>query len=123
MIQGTVNARMEAVVRLHLQGPNGSTAAVDAVVDTGFTSALTLPPGVINSLGLVRQTSGSAVLADGTVRQFDIFTVEVDWAGTLRSVLVSAVGTEVLMGMRLLAGHQLLVEANPGGIVEITPIP
>jgi clan AA aspartic protease len=123
MIQGTVSARMEAVVRLHLRGPNGTTTDVDAVVDTGFTSALTLPPGVITSLGLVRQTSGTAVLADGTIRQFDIFTVEVEWGGSWRNVLVSGVGVEVLMGMRLLAGPRLGVEANPGGVVEITPLP
>jgi hypothetical protein len=42
---------------------------------------------------------------------------------TWRPVLVWAVGSEVLLGMRLLAGHQLHVEAVPGGAVEITSIP
>jgi predicted aspartyl protease len=72
---------------------------------------------------LSRQSGGSALLADGSVRPFDIYAAEVDWGGTWRPVLVWAVGSEVLLGMRLLAGHQLRVEAAPGGAVEITTIP
>jgi clan AA aspartic protease len=123
MIRGAVNARGEAAVRLRLRGPGGAEADVDAVVDTGFTAALTLPAAVIAALGLARQSGGSAVLGDGSVRQFDIYAVEVDWGGTWRPVLASAVGDEVLVGMRLLTGHQLRVEAVPGGVVEITPLP
>ena len=43
MIRGTVNARLEAVVRLRVRGLGGAELDVDAVVDTGFTSSLTLP--------------------------------------------------------------------------------
>jgi len=35
---------------------------------------------------------------------------------------VSAVGEEVLVGMRLLAGHELRVAVVPGGPVEINSI-
>jgi clan AA aspartic protease len=123
MIRGAVNARLEAVVRLRVRGPSGVESDVDAVIDTGFTSSLTLPPAVVAALGLARQAGGTAMLGDGSVRQFDIYAAEVEWGGTWRPVLVSAVGAEVLLGMRLLAGHQLRVEAVPGGVVEITPLP
>jgi len=63
------------------------------------------------------------VLADGSVRQFDIFAAEVAWAGTWRAVLASAVGNESLLGMRLMAGHKLVVEVVPGGLVDIIPLP
>jgi hypothetical protein len=33
------------------------------------------------------------------------------------------VGDEVLLGMRLLAGHELRIAVVPGGSVEITPLP
>jgi predicted aspartyl protease len=96
---------------------------VDAIVDSGFTSSLTLPITVVTALCLARQSGGTALLADGSVRQFDIFAAEVMWDGSWRPVLVSAVGNESLMGMRLMAGHKLLIEINPGGAVEITPFP
>jgi predicted aspartyl protease len=63
------------------------------------------------------------VLADGSVRQFDIFAAEVAWGGAWRAVLVSAVGSESLLGMRLMAGHKVVVEVVPGGSVEILPLP
>jgi clan AA aspartic protease len=123
MIRGTVNVRSEAIVRLRVRGPSGVESDVDMIVDSGFTASLTLPAMMVNALGLARQSGGTAVLADGSVRQFDIFAAEVAWGGTWRSVLVSAVGNESLLGMRLLAGHKLVVEVVPGGLVEILPFP
>jgi clan AA aspartic protease len=123
MIQGVVNARHEAIVRLRVRGPGGVESDVDAIIDSGFTSSLTLPTAVVTSLGLARQSGGTALLADGSVRQFDIFAAEVAWDGTWRAVLVSAVGNEPLIGMRLMAGHKLVIEVVPGGAVEIAPFP
>lgn len=123
MIQGVVNARHEAAVRLRLRGPAGVESDVDAIVDTGFSASLTLPMAMVTSLGLVRLSGSAAVLADGSVRQFDIFAAEIAWGGTWRAVLVSAVGNEALLGMRLLAGHKLVVEVVPGGLVEIVRLP
>lgn len=123
MISGTENARFEAVIRLRVRGPGGVELSFDAVVDTGFTSSLTLPAVAVTALGLVRQSGGSVVLGDGSVRSFDVYAAEVDWDGSWRPILVSAVGNEVLVGMRLLAGHELRVAVVPGGPVEISPHP
>ena len=123
MMRGVVNARREAVVRLRVRGPSGIESEVDAIVDSGFTSSLTLPAATITALGLVRQSGSSAILGDGSVRQFDICAAEVAWAGTWRAVLVSALGNEPLLGMRLLAGHKLVIEVVPDGLVEILPLP
>jgi hypothetical protein len=37
-------------------------------------------------------------------------------------MLVSAVGVEALVGMRLLARHELRIAVVPGGVVEITSL-
>ncbi len=123
MIRGVVNARHEAVVRLRVRGPGGVESDGDMIVDSGFTSSLTLPAATVTALGLVRKSGGTAKLADGSVRQFDICAAEVEWGGTWRAVLVSAIGNEPLLGMRLLAGHKLEIEVVPGGLVEILPLP
>ena len=123
MIQGVVNARHEAMVRLRVRGPGGVESDVDAIVDSGFTSSLTLPMALVTALGLARQSGGTGVLADGSVRRFEIFGAEVEWGGSWRAVLVSAVGNEPLIGMRLLAGHKLVIDVVPGGAVEIIPLP
>jgi len=123
MITGVVNGRLEAVVPLRVRGPGGAELGVDAVVDSGFTAALPLPAAVAASLGLARQSVGGAVLADGSIRQFDIYAAEVEWDGSWRTVLASAVGDEVLLGTGMLAGHELRVAVVPGGAVEITTLP
>jgi len=123
MIRGVVNARREAVVRLRVRGPKGIESDVDAIVDSGFTASLTLPATMVTALGLARQSGGTAVLADGSVLQFDLCAAEIAWGGTWRTVLVSAIGNQPLLGMRLLASHKLEIEVVPGGLVEILPLP
>ena len=123
MIRGVVNVRREAIVPLRMRGPGGDELTLDGIVDSGFTAALALPAAVVAALGLVRQSAGGAVLADGSVRQFDIYSAEVDWDSVWRSVLVSAVSDEVLLGMRLMANHELRIAVVPGGAVAITLLP
>ena len=91
-----MNSRHEAVVRLRVRGPSGLEMDVDTLIDSGFTASLTLPATTVSALGLARQSGGGAVLADGFVRQFDIYAAEVQWNGVWRPVLVSAVGVEAL---------------------------
>jgi clan AA aspartic protease len=123
MIRGVVTAYRAVNVPLRLRGPTGIEIELSAAIDTGFTGSLTVPSSTVSALGLVKQSVGVARLADGSIRQFDQFPVEVDWSGQWRTVLVSGVGGTVLLGMELLAGHQLRIEAVPGGAVEITPLP
>lgn len=122
-IRGAVSARLEAVLRLRVRGPAGTVAKFDAVIDTGYTGLLTLPTAVANALGLERGMGGQATLADGSARRFDTFAAELEWGDGWRSVVVSALGDEVLVGMRLLAGHELRVQVAPGGTVEVAALP
>jgi clan AA aspartic protease len=123
VIRGVVNSNLEAVVRLRVRGPGHSGLDVDVVVDSGFNGSLTLPAATVASLGLTRHSSGGATLADGSFRRFDIYVAEVSWDGNWQPVLVSIVGAETLLGMLLLAAHELRISVVPGGPVEITPLP
>ena len=122
MIRGAVNARLEAVVRLQVRGPDGAEFQVDAVIDTGYTGSLTLPEAVATSLGLVRRSGGRAMLADGSLRRYNSYAAEVEWGGSWRNLIASAIGDEALLGMGLLAGHELRVEAVSGGAVTVVPL-
>ena len=123
MILGKVNARSEAVVRLRVRGPKGIESALDIVVDSGFSSSLTLPAATVTALGLVKHSSGNAILADGTVCRYEIYAAEVEWDGTWRTVLAYGLGGEPLLGMRLLAGYEFRMEVKTGGPVQITALP
>jgi predicted aspartyl protease len=52
VITGVITPGREAVIRLRVSGAGRRTVEIDAVVDTGFDDALTLPRQIITALRL-----------------------------------------------------------------------
>ena len=121
MIEGTVNAAYEAVVALPLRGPAGEARDVDAVVDTGFTRFLTLPPTTIAELGLGFRGVNRVILADGSETTLEVYGVTVLWGGQPREVVAYVSDTTPLIGMSLLYRHILNIDVEDGGRVLIQP--
>ncbi len=107
MIEGVVNAAHEAVIALHLQGPEGRTRDIEAVVDTGYSGFLTLPAVLVAELGLPFAYVGQAFLANDDEVSFDVHDVTVLWDGQLRHIKADATGSTPLVGMALLDSHSL----------------
>ena len=119
MIEGVVNSAYEAVIPLSLRGPAGQAQEVEAVVDTGFTGFVTLPPSLVAELGLVFMGTSEATLADGSEVSFDAYDVTVLWEGQPRDVLIDEADTTPLVGMLLLDSHNLNIDVEDGGRVVI----
>ncbi len=118
MIHGVVKAR-EARIRLTVKGRRRQDRDIEAVVDTGYTYALTLPPALIALLGLRWQTVERAVLADGSICTFRVYEARVVWDGKVRSILVDEADTEPLVGMKLLQGFEVRMQVRARGKVTI----
>jgi clan AA aspartic protease len=123
VITGVVNARHEAMIRLSVHRANGQEQEVEAILDTGFSGSLTLPPAVIAALGLPWRTRGTVILANGSEDQFDIYAAVIRWNGTLRNILVEAADTDPLVGMALLTGHDVHIQVVAGGNVIVEALP
>ena len=123
MIIGVVTAFRQATIPLTVHSSTGEEHALEAVIDTGFDGALTLPPTLIAALGLPWRRRGRALLADGTESLFDVYEATVLWDGTPRRVAVDAAETDPLVGMLLLYGYELTVQAVEGGQVLIKVFP
>jgi predicted aspartyl protease len=123
MITGTVNANYEMVIRLQVLGPTGQSQTVEAVLDSGFTGALTLSPSLIPGLGLAWHMKGSAVLANGVIERFELYRGTVVWDGTPLPILVQAIDAPPLLGVKLLIGYELRAQFEVGGSVEIVALP
>ena len=119
MIEGVANSAYEAVIPLSLHGPAGQAQEVEAVIDTGFTGFVTLPPSIVAELGLVFMGTGEPTLADGSEVSFDAYVVTVLWEGQPRDVLVDEADTTPLVGMRLLHRHNLNIDVEHQGRVVI----
>ena len=121
MIGGAVNSAFEAIIPLRLHGLDGQPRDISAVVDTGFSGFLTLPPAVVGELDLPFAFFGRAILADDTEVSFDVHYVTISWDGQLRDVQAAASGSTPLVGMQLLDGYNLNVQVWQGGHVLIQP--
>ena len=119
MIEGVVNSTYEAVIPLSLRGPAGQVQEVEAVIDTGFTGFVTLPPSLVTELGLAFMGTSEATLADGSEVSFDAYDVTVIWEGQPRDVLIDEADTTPLVGMLLLDRHNLNIDVENGGRVLI----
>ena len=118
MISGAVKAD-EARIRLTAQGRKDRTQEVEAVIDSGYTGALTLPPALRMLLGLRWQSTQRATLADGSTCVFQVYVGKVVWDGKVRQVLVDEADADPLIGMRLLRGHELKMHVRYRGKVTI----
>ncbi|MBW4655156.1 MAG: clan AA aspartic protease [Kaiparowitsia implicata GSE-PSE-MK54-09C] len=119
MIQGVVSQRCEAILPLVIGGVSGRRQVVDAVIDTGFNGFLSLPSAIIAALDLPWNASDIVTLGDGSETLFDLYAATVIWDGQYREIDVAESETEPLIGMALLYGYRLQIDAVEGGIVRI----
>lgn len=119
MMQGVVNLRREATLTVVVGSSNQQLQAIETVIDTGFTGFLSLPSAIVATLNLPWSASDMVTLGDGSETLFDLYTAIVIWDGQYRDVYIAESETEPLLGMAMLYGYRLQVDAVEGGIVKI----
>jgi clan AA aspartic protease len=119
MMHGIVDQNCEAMIRLVVGNEDSQRQVVDALIDTGFTGFLILPLSVINNLNLQLYSREEGILGDGSTRIFDVYTGLVIWDGELRQIDINAAETTPLVGMSLLYGYRMQLDAIEGGTVTI----
>jgi clan AA aspartic protease len=119
MMHGIVDRNCEATIRLVVGSTNSQRQTIDALIDTGFTGFLTLPLSVITSINLRLYRREAGTLGDGSVCIFDVYRGLVIWDGEFREVDVNASEASPLVGMSLLYGYRIQLDAIEGGSVTI----
>ncbi len=122
MMFGVVNDTCEAIIKVAVGRANSSKITIDALIDTGFTSFLSLPLSMIESLELPWSCRDVGTLGDGSEVVFEMYTASIIWDGQIQVVDVVASEAAPLVGMSLLYGFKFQVEAIEGGIVTIEAI-
>jgi clan AA aspartic protease len=122
MITGAVQAD-EGRIRLTVKGIRGREQEVEAVIDTGYTASLTLPPAFIATLGLRWRSVDRFTLADGSECLVDVYEARVVWDGKVRAILVDEADADPLVGMRLLRGYELKMHVRARGKLTIKRLP
>jgi len=123
MMQGVVNARCEAMIRLVVgDRQNVQRRVIDAVIDTGYTGFISLPSEIIVALNLPWAGVDRGTLGDGSEATFEVYAATVIWDGEYKNIPVNSAETEPLVGMSLLYGYDLRIQAVEGGTVIIEAI-
>jgi clan AA aspartic protease len=123
MISGCVNTQREAIIQLDVLGENQQRQVIQAVIDTGYTGFLTLPYRIISTLNLTWYMQQEGLLGDGSLCMFNVYEASVIWDGQIKIIEVNESETDPLVGMGLLEGYELKIQASPGGLVTITALP
>lgn len=110
----------EARLNVEVLSPTDTPSLqINAVVDTGFTGHLTLQTATVEALELPIIGSAESVLADGSLVLEDVCMARVLWHGGERPIRVLVADATPLLGMSLLRGSELRIEAVNGGEVVI----
>ena len=123
MIRGVVTGNLEAWVDLAVVSDDHPSVGFSAVVDTGFSDFLTLPVAVLEKFRAVPLNRVMVTLADGSEIISRLFALTVLWDSQPITIEVHAAETEPLVGMALMAGHDLHIRVTPNGEVTIRAIP
>jgi clan AA aspartic protease len=118
MIEGQVNAELEAVIRLQIRNASHSLE-VRGVIDTGFSGDLTAPQSLIDQLELPWIKWRNVELADGQIVLCAVYEAELDWDGASRVIEIDSAETTPLVGMSLLQDRRLTIQVTRGGFVRI----
>ncbi len=119
MMHGIVDQNCEATIRLVVGNADSQKQMIDAVIDTGFTGFLTLPSSVLTSLNLQAYRREAGILGDGSTCIFDVYRGLIIWDGESRPIDINASETAPLVGMSLLYGYRMQLDAVEGGMVTI----
>ncbi len=124
MIIGEVSlshGRLVPFASIFVEDAGGDLVACDAKIDTGFTEWLGLPARYIDALRLEAVDTDVVMLADNQEQRVEVYVANVIWGLQRYSVRVHRVGTMPLVGMSLLQGLVLTMDARHGGAVEVEP--
>ena len=119
MIRGRVSESQQALVSIDIVDDRSLYQSVEVILDTGFTGYLTLPTGLIDRLGLLSVGQRTFELANGDLFEFEAYLASVSWQGSQRDVLVLKSDSAPLLGMTLLWGSRIIIDASADGEVLI----
>jgi len=119
-VTGFVDDKLRALLRVPVAASrDGNRSDVVVWLDTAFTGGLAIPRKQVAQLGLVKESSAEAILADGRSVDMETYACFLDWFSmTYETQIVASDGEYPLLGTMLLDGHRLEIDYK-ARIVEL----
>ena len=120
-MNGFVDDQLRALLGVPVSASrDGQRTDLVVWIDTAFNGGLAIPRKQVPELGLSKQSSAEAILADGRAVELETFACFLDWFGnTYETQVAASEGEYPLLGTMLLNGRRLDINyaAKP---VELT---
>lgn len=118
-MRGFVDDQLRALVSVSVAATKGGKRTEFAAwIDTAFNRGLVIPRQQIELLGLVKESSAEAVLADGKTAELETFACFFDWFGaTYETQVVANDGNYPLLGTALLADRKLEIDYKARSVI------
>ena len=97
----------------------GRSWPVNAVIDTGFTGDISLPTSTIRRLSLRPLGQRTFTLANGELSVMNAYSGRIIWHERPRDVVVIQSEDAAMIGMNLIWGSRVTLEARTDGDVMI----
>ena len=109
-MKGFVDEKLRALLRVPVSASrDGQRTDLVAWIDTAFNGGLAIPHKQVAELGLVKESSAEAILADGRCVELETFACFFDWFGNTYATQVAASDGEYpLLGTMLLRLYYFL---------------
>jgi predicted aspartyl protease len=120
-VKGFVDDKLRALLRVPVSASRDEKRSEIVVwMDTAFTGGLAIPRKQIGELGLVKESSAEALLADGHSVELETYSCFLDWfSNSYETQIVASDGKYPLLGTMLLDGHRLEIDYK-ARTVELT---
>ena len=108
-MNGFVDEQLRVLLRVPVSASrDGGRTDLVMWIDTAFNGGLALPRQKVAELGLSKQSSAEALLADGRSVEMETFACFFAWFGnTYETQIAASDGEYPLLGTLLLDGHRL----------------
>jgi clan AA aspartic protease len=120
-VTGFVDDKLRALLRVPVSASrDGNRSEIVVWMDTAFTGGLAIPRKQVAKLGLVKESSAEAILADGRSVELETYACFLDWFNnSYETQIVASDGEYPLLGTMLLDGHRLEIDYKARS-VELT---
>jgi clan AA aspartic protease len=120
-MKGHVDEKHRALVAIRIAAPESDEfVQCWAWIDTAFNGSLVLPRITAAELRLPMESSGEAILADGTKVAMETFGCKVEWFDReYDTQIVTNDGEYALLGTILLSGRRLEIDYANGEVFII----
>jgi predicted aspartyl protease len=109
---GGVDDQLRSLIRVQVSAVrDGGRTEIEAWIDTAFNGTMAIPRKRVAELGMEKESSTEAILADGSLVELETYACFFDWfGGTYKTQNTAGDGEYQLLGTMLLDDHCLKID-------------